>query len=446
MAETNTIYDNVSQSARINQEEERLFTVRPRYYANKGDAMARGEISTFRIVRSAEMSEAERVSFEKRMQDHERKAFNKLISEKGYYDFLLQGVQYSLQEKHQVFHTFGGKEAVYFYGQNPVEFHLNGLIIDDLDNDQFAQVLSLYQNHLRGTVASQNFSLVEISLPNVTIFGSILGITIAQQSDRDTDIGFQMTILAKHYIFRSTDEFYLNSEDKLNDYAESNLITTNPDQAKLEALFARYRETQVSADEMASLVGSSDKIVTAITQDYGYSIAAGGIYSTKVSTPGSLKDVLDSLESTYNLGRYINEGAEWLEEQGRYVTDVVGIINEVTGSVVQYLGQIETSLDNVLDTVGNVVGSVVGLAEDLEDAWGTVVNFPETIASKIGRFLEGGMMTTEGALLTGSSYVSSSDAEALLKTQARTNPGPVRGSRMDPSVSANQDDLAVLTF
>ena len=45
-------YANKYGVARINQEGERLFTVRPRYYASSEDNPTRGEAATLRLVMS----------------------------------------------------------------------------------------------------------------------------------------------------------------------------------------------------------------------------------------------------------------------------------------------------------------------------------------------------------------------------------------------------------
>ena len=189
-------YANKYGVARINQEGERLFTVRPRYYASSEDNPTRGEAATLRLVMSEDPTADTINSLTAGMPYFEAMAFKRMMNQDesngGYKDFIMTDLAYDIQEKYQVFHTFGGHECVYFYGQAPLAIRISGVLTDDLDNDQFARFAQLYTKHLRGTKAAQNYSLVESALPNATFFGSITSFSIQQNASRDTDVGFSM--------------------------------------------------------------------------------------------------------------------------------------------------------------------------------------------------------------------------------------------------------------
>lgn len=209
--------------SRINQEGERLFTVRPRYTVSESGEPMRGEAATLRLVLSDPSINVEQLA--QQMPYYEQKAFLKLMNPSdengGYKDFLVTDMQYELAEKHQVFQTFGGGEAVYFYGRSPIALRLTGLVMDDLDNDQFARFAQLYMNHLRGTQMAKNYALIELNMPNATFFGSITALSFSQNSARDTDIMFSMGFLVKEVIFRSTDVYFTNESGEVVDNQEN---------------------------------------------------------------------------------------------------------------------------------------------------------------------------------------------------------------------------------
>ena len=225
-------YDNKYGIARINQQGERLFTVRPRYYASSEDNPNRGQAATIRLVMSEDPTSDSIDSLTAGMPYYEAVAFRRMMNQDesngGYKDFIMTDVAYDIQEKYQVFHTFGGRECVYFYGQAPLAVRISGILTDDLDNDQFARFAQLYTKHLRGTKAAQNYSLVELALPNGTFFGSITSFSIQQNSQRDTDVGFSMGFLVKETIFRSTDVYFENDSGEVTDYQDQNFLGTRP--------------------------------------------------------------------------------------------------------------------------------------------------------------------------------------------------------------------------
>ena len=127
----------------------------------------------------------------------------------------------------------------------------------------------------------------------------------------------------------------------------------------------------------------------------------------------------------------------------------------------------ERGLDEVMDTVTGTVGAIKALPDRFENAVGRIINFPQTIASRVGRFLDNGFMTPDGAdgsillgshggngasdsaALVGGAMMDATTAAALLQAGSRADDGPDRGATVRPiqinvGIVKNPDDTAVL--
>ncbi len=123
-----------------------------------------------------------------------------LNSHHGYADFLLTGIAGSLDEKLQITEVFGDAEVVYYFGKQPVQIQFQGMLIDSPDNAWFVQWIEMYGHVLRGTQLARNYELVKIVTPNMTFIGSVMRMAWDQNSDRDADVRFSFTFLAKEII------------------------------------------------------------------------------------------------------------------------------------------------------------------------------------------------------------------------------------------------------
>lgn len=460
-------YANKYGIARINQEGERLFTVRPRYNASSEDNPSRGEAATIRLVMSEDPTADTVDALTAGMPYYEAVAFRRMMNQDessgGYKDFLMTDLAYDIQEKYQVFHTFGGHECVYFYGQAPLALRISGLLTDDLDNDQFARFAQLYTKHLRGTRAAQNYSLVELALPNGTFFGSITSFSIQQNSNRDTDVGFSMGFLVKEMIFRSTDVYFENDSGEVTDYQDENFLGTRPTPTITASdIYTKYNDMMAEIDARGRSTNANE-MLGQYNPSGGYNIF--GVYTQAINSIPTMKDLLGiSPEDIYSILTQWNYlAAEILSVPNAIINKINSYADEATA----YLNAVERGLDEVMDTVTGTVGAIKALPDRFENAVGRIINFPQTIASRVGRFLDNGFMTPDGAdgsillgshggngasdsaALVGGAMMDATTAAALLQAGSRADDGPDRGATVRPiqinvGIVKNPDDTAVL--
>jgi hypothetical protein len=115
-------------------------------------------------------------------------------------NFFLTDISLSFNEKAQITQTFGDNEVVYYFGRQPMVMNLSGMLFDSLENDWFSKFMTMYAGVLRGTQLAKTFSLIKITFPNMVVTGSISSFSFNQNSQRDTDIPFQMQFIAKEVV------------------------------------------------------------------------------------------------------------------------------------------------------------------------------------------------------------------------------------------------------
>ncbi len=460
-------FSNKYGVARINQEGERLFTVRPRYYASSEDNPTRGEAATIRLVMSEDPTAETINALTAGMPYFEAVAFRRMMNQDesngGYKDFVMTDLAYDIQEKYQVFHTFGGHECVYFYGQAPLAIRVSGVLTDDLDNDQFARFAQLYTKHLRGTKAAQNYSLVELALPNATFFGSITSFSIQQNSQRDTDIGFSMGFLVKETIFRSTDAYFENDSGEVTDYQDENFLGSRPTPTVTASdIYTKYNDMMAEIDARGRTTNANE-MLGQYNPNGNYNIF--GVYTQAINSIPTMKDLLGI--GPEDIAAILNSWNNVLNDFLSVPNAIVNKVNSYVDEATSYLTTVERGLDQMMDSVTGTVGAIKAIPDRIENAVGQFVNFPQTIASKVGRFLDNGFMTPDGAdgtvlkgssggngnsdstALVGGSRMDSATAAALLSAGSRADPGPDRGATIKPipinvGIVKNPDETATL--
>lgn len=186
-----------------NSNDSRLFLVQPRsadayYRSSKGSNIYdRGNIAAIKLLTNdsaANMATSRAVTGFNLKEDYSS------LTAGTYSKFFVTDVQVRYDEKTQITTTFGDGEVVYYFGRNPPVFSINGLLFDSLQNDWFGKTICLYGTTLRGTQLAKNFELVELTLNNMRIVGSISNLSVAQNANRDTDIQFSMQFIAKEVV------------------------------------------------------------------------------------------------------------------------------------------------------------------------------------------------------------------------------------------------------
>lgn len=355
-------------------------------------------------------------------------AFEQAISDSGFINFQATNVAFDITEKSQVMHTFGGGTAVYFYGKAPVTVNLSGILMDDLDNDQFVKMLTLYKEFLSGTSASKEFAWVELKLPNGNFQGSFVNISIQQSSDRDTDISFSAQFLATEFTLASTDGLF--ESIKSGEIAQD--IVRDPD----PTLSMKTIQEIQSAYSTAAL--------------YKYESIDGNPTST-LSVTNVIKAFADLPSLKDLIGFSASDIAQFFDNVDyllSYITKTVqALANAVSGWVGEVLAMVEAieeGLDQLISNIKSATNAVFGAIDDIKNLITTICNFPDSLASKLGHFGSPGAASPQ---ISGGN--GSSPATAMQVLSQTSAVGAARGTDIGDqaklAVSSTKNETASLS-
>lgn len=332
---------------RIDQNTERLLTVRPRYQGLL-DTYSNVATIRFRLPEDADIA-----YMRSQVSSYEAVILDKLVSDDGYVDFILQSMSYDIQEKSQIVQAFGGESMVYFYGQAPVVLSISGLLVDDLDNDHFIKFLTMYRKFISGTAAAKNYGYVELTTHNSQWIGAFMGVQVSNQSDRDTDVQFNATMIAK--------EFTLVP---FQDTIEGDIETVS--------LGHRPADPTVTASAVESLRRySAEDRVNLLNNPYAIKL-------------GSLPTIGSAIGfSAADLTSFFSFTTDVISAATGLITDLVGYVGDYGEEIAAYLDAVEFGLDAALRTVDNATRNVYGTLANLESLVIRTQNFPETLANRI---------------------------------------------------------------
>lgn len=396
---------------------ERLFTVRPRNSSTVTEK--RGNVSSIRFMLP---DKADRKKWLDRYVsetggDSPVRAFEQAITEGegtepgGYINFLAQSVAYDIQEKSQTMHTFGGQEAVYFFGRAPINVTFTGLLIDDLDNDQFCKFLNLYYNFLRGSKASQDFCYVELSLNNATFIGAFTGISVQQSSDRDTDVIFSAQFQAKTFTLASTDSIFADSPA-----SEPVVMVREADPTiTQEAITAAVNANIDAALSAVKANAEADANIGAALSVGDYTKSFGTLPTVSALLGFDASDITD----------YFSDINNFINNVTKPVQDLANQVDNFASDAISLLEGIENGVDDVINNVESASNSVFGAINTIEDSITTITNFPQSLATKLGS-----IGSSVGVGIAGSENITSSDAMASLGSKV-----PVGAARGTPEGS-----------
>lgn len=398
---------------------ERLYTVRPRNSTSV--TTKRGTPSSIRFNLPPELK-GKSNAYETNLTSAEKIAFKEAINEDGlgFINFIAQSVGYSIQEKSQIMHTFGAKEAVYFYGRAPVMVQLSGTIVDDIDNNQFAQFLGLYNKFLRGSAASKEYSYVTLSVNNAVFIGSFMNISIQQSSDRDTDVTFSAQFLAKTFTIVSSDTVFAEGGADFT----SDLRIRDPDPTLTrENIQAIIDNNKISIQKNATF-----------DPDTGASLPQGANVGFFGDIPKSFGK-LPTLEgligfSAADITDFFDIVSGTIDNISAPFTDLVSQIDDFARSAISLVESVEDGLDDALHKIDSITKQVYGAKDTIDDAITKITSFPKSLSSKLGHAGKPGGTPLK---VVGSNSISSGDAASLLSLSASI--GASRGTPQGLSAS-----------
>ena len=106
-----------------------------------------------------------------------RKRLIEQESPSGYFNFILQRVDESFQEKHQIVDTFGDSFVGFFFGRRQVILNISGILIDDYMSDMKSELLYLYNNYFRAHHTAKHKVLTEFGYGDTVAQGVFLSLS-----------------------------------------------------------------------------------------------------------------------------------------------------------------------------------------------------------------------------------------------------------------------------
>lgn len=382
---------------------EPIQVVRPRYaYTDAEDTTRRGERASLRLVGGNVDALLKKYTGHQIMQD--------IISQMsdttaggGLTSFMLQRMDISYSEKVDVKQLMGDAEVSYYFGRAPLIFQMSGLLFDDGNNQWFFKFGLAYSELLRGSKLAENQQLLQVNLPSCTVYGTVNSLSVTQDSARDTDIPFSMSILVKRIVYR-----------EMAEGLKPTVISQMMNDAKNSESLGNLTGLTMSSEDINTLkkkVRAADKFnLTAVGSTYGNFFASSDIADDK------LGNILSQLKS-FNLS--INDILSGIVGT---VSGYIGIVTNITNEATAIVREVENTVDSVLGAAESIEGQILGTAKLIENTVGVITSIPESIAERVSRFLQHGIIGGTSAILDADvTGLGPSDVSAiLLSRETRT--------------------------
>lgn len=351
----------------------------------------------------------------------------------GYAEFLLSDIQCTLDEKLQITETFGDGEVVYYFGRAPIVFNFTGVLIDSQDNNWFLDWMNMYGHVMRGTQLAQNYALLKLYLPNMTLVGSIPHMSYHQNSHNDTQIDFEFQFIVKemtptpvmasgvsltnsaNLIDFSTANGFLSQMGINSILAQSNALqdiisdpgSTVSDIASgmaglgsgLSGSVAAYMQGLDSSSSDASVgIGStSDSTFGGVAGAIGNAINAGisGLVGASNSVSAGINDIFYSLESNLAGIR-----ASLFSPIYGVLTSLTKLISNVAGDVATVFAALAAPVANIIRDVASVAGQAIGILNVISAAGNTIIGIGDSISQADLQISIGQLSNTMGCITT----------------------------------------------
>ena len=446
--------------------DEPMLTVRPRYVQDQLDGF-RGRRSRFRLISptSAKNIQASGLS------NVLRQELSAGSKGKGFTSMLIQSISYQFVEKTQINETFGDSITVYAFGMAPLVLNIQGIVVDDLDNNWFIRLIHVYQDFIRATKLAKHFEIARLDMPDASYLGSVLSLSINRDSTNDAVVGFNMQFLVRNYQFYSNqvfDEASIKKEKSLESVAKdgSFSLKTLKDKKIADELLKKFGlgdsgevnlgvTGESSTSKLGALKSMASKAITkagskAITDELdkqvtrlGNALSLKGLFGKGLAFKVSDQALANS--RTYKLtivGAYSRELASaqqettttsFLAEATQYISNVNGTVNFITG---QGLGTSEAeakkkSLTKAFDLSKKIldlakgkrtlnidsIGELGEVGKSLKGTLGKVAGLPTNLADGIGNLVQNSPLSRlpiVGSVLGG---VAADQAEKYFRTK-----------------------------
>jgi hypothetical protein len=420
---------------------ERLFTTRSRTAATPGPE-GRGEYAYIKILTS-DVDE----SMSRHASGHDSKptslgtdssgVLSDAVKGGGYASFLLTDLRCSLDEKLQVVEVFGDAEVSYYFGRQPISFEFSGVLVDSVDNNWFVEWLEMYTHVMRGSQLARNYELIRLVLPNMIITGTIPRMSWSQNGNRDVDIPFSFSFLAKQVVPIKTmlPGKPLTNDPVINwDKASGFLTQAGINEKKIASAKAKAEELRnvvgnplsTTKDYSQALSnfgqgmtgfnpsldyqggditrfggGSTDANSNATSPTSGVSDLFAGITSNLTGIRATLFSPVYGVLSS--LTKLIKGSSGSLNGVvGSFTTPVRDILRDVRNISNQAIGVvnlINNSINSVTNEFNNVNSDILSTVSLLKKTKGVITTAPESISVSLKRLVNSGKLPLSAGFL-----------------------------------------------
>lgn len=381
----------------------------------------------------------------------------------GYADFLITNVNASFDEKIQISEVFGDGEVVYYFGRAPIMFNISGVLIDSVDNQWFGAFLEMYAKVFRGTQVARNRDLIKLVLPNMELIGTIVSMNYSQTSERDTDIPFSFTFLAKKVypmpvtqpgkVLATT--YRTVNFDQVANFASQ--FEINSMKARTASITEAIKNPFATIGEKGALMTSMGSVMDSIsgtigTVSKGFSDAMGSIQNGINGALDFVKDVFGGISATLNgiRAQFFSPVMGVLSSLTKLVRNVSSKISEVisafTTPIRDVLRDIQTISNQAIGLVNMVTGTVNGITKEIasvdatiartiasvRNAAGVIMSAPKSVASSVRDLIEVGRLPASAAFLRTKGRASLGSG-AVFRSKAALLPA---SSKRPPDVGA----------
>lgn len=338
---------------------------------------------------------------------------NALMSSTEFVNFFITQVSVTYSEKTQIMTTFGDNEVVYYFGTQPIIFSISGLLFDSMQNDWFSHFIQLYQSVLRGSQLATNFALIQLTLPNMVLTGTISQLATNQDSQRDTDIAFSMQFVAKSVVPLPVIQVGAPNTNML-----STLIDFSANQSGIQG-YSNAIGTVAGGftNPVISTIGNVTGTVAGIGGSSAFPDTALTSFRTNIFSPilGVISSITQVVQTnTGTVSAIVNSLSN---EVAQVVRDITSFASEATSIA----NMVENSLNYSLPMSGTQIADVGAVLSSLNNSAGVITRVPATLGDNVRSLLSSGQINANSPTLTSRSSTSIS-LSAILSSGAAYNP------------------------
>jgi hypothetical protein len=434
---------------------ERLFTTRSRSYNKQDGGGDRGERAYIKVLTTntdRSLNRTDNISHgasnPTSLGTSSGGVLKDAVTGAGYTSFLLTDVRCSLEEKLQIVEVFGDAEVTYYFGRQPIMFNFSGLLIDSVDNNWFIEWIEMYAHVMRGTELARNYELIRIVLPNMTIEGTITGMSWSQNSARDVDIPFQFGFLAKQITPTPVvlPNKPLTNEPIINWPKAAGFLTQAGQNAvKLNSLKSQASHLQaVISDPLSSVKDYATSLSnfgsSGVQSTSGLSVSllsvggmVGGSFGTASGLFSGVNSNLNGVRASLFSPVYgvLSSLTKLIRGAGGDVSKVINSFTSPVRDILRDVRNISSQAIGIVNLVNNTIknttGQIQGFDRDirstlalLKKTGGVITSSPKTVSSSLKELFNAGRLPLTTKFIAGSG--TASNKMALLNSGKKHTP------------------------